>query len=253
MSDIIISSVGAVAGSGLTLKLLYDVLGPTAKDAGLWVREMANYRFHNLHNILGFAKELSEGTPEAFAAHPRVAHAIIDESSWLDDPVAQRYAAGLLASSRTAAGGDDAAVQYVNVLNRLTGLQTRMHHVIYAGLAAQYVPPADPTDDWRNTVIHLPVERTLEVLVGDKHRPLNDVLAAFGALERENLIKAGSYGTWDPQGAPGGGFIARSELEFVVQPTLAGLILWFWSHGLHASDPRYMNDVRPFDPPGPTV
>ena len=56
-------------------------------------------------------------------AHPRLAHKVVEESSWTDNDYIQEMWAGLLASSCTEEGSDESNLIFINVLSQLTSVQ----------------------------------------------------------------------------------------------------------------------------------
>jgi hypothetical protein len=126
----LIEIIAGGAGAGVASK----VLGPTAELLGNDLREIAARRKANLGRIFSTlehkcgADELE--TPGAVP--PRVLRGIIDEGSFVEDEVGAEYFGGVLASSRTVDGKDDAAVALIEVLNGLSSIQIRTHYLIYA-------------------------------------------------------------------------------------------------------------------------
>ena len=62
--------------------------------------------------------------------NPRIIKEIVFDGAFGDTNVIQEYYSGILASARTA-DGNDACIQYINVLKGLSSRQLKLHYVIY--------------------------------------------------------------------------------------------------------------------------
>jgi hypothetical protein len=103
---------------------------PAAEEFGLMARDhVRHFRVVNAARLALKAKEKLDAmlpSGETAKAHPRVAGAILEEGSWVDDEEMQEMWAGLLASSCTEDGRDDENLFYVNILRQMTGSQARL-------------------------------------------------------------------------------------------------------------------------------
>jgi len=102
---------------------------PAAEEFGLLLRDrVREWRASNLANIVLKAEaRLNESSHTSNGhAHPRLVSTILEQGSWIDDPVVQDLWAGLLSSSCTEKGDDDSNLLFVNMLSELTKLQARL-------------------------------------------------------------------------------------------------------------------------------
>ncbi len=86
------------------------------------------WRAANIATITAKAEEqlLITEAPSNVHAHPRLVSGILEEGSWIEDPVVQDMWGGLLSSSCTEAGDDESNLVFVNLLSQLTKLQARL-------------------------------------------------------------------------------------------------------------------------------
>jgi len=148
MSDM---EAGAGIGAGLMLAqaaidgakaILSRICLPAAQEYGLFLQEKINgWRALQLVEMTKkLDKKLARNkVPKGAHAHPRIAGAIMDRSSYADDDGLQEMWAGLLASSCTENGDDDSNLIFANLLSDLTKLQARV--VKYACENAQKWAP----------------------------------------------------------------------------------------------------------------
>ena len=102
---------------------------PAAKELGLLLKDQVKaWRAANLIKITEKAKEkLSErGDVQPAHAHPRVLARICEMGSWEDDDALQSMWAGLIASSCTQDGKDQANLIHIDLLGRMTSTQGRI-------------------------------------------------------------------------------------------------------------------------------
>jgi len=129
-----VSKGGVEFVNGLLTRICY----PFAEEFGLSLQDrVRGWRFTNLYAIAKKAKPLLDAMPnsEAIRAHPRLVSRIVEEGSWSDDDVVQAHWAGLLASSCTADGKDEANLVFINLLNQLTSVE--VHILQYACTSGQ--------------------------------------------------------------------------------------------------------------------
>ncbi len=102
---------------------------PAAEEFGLLLQDrVRGWRQAQMVTILLKAKEqlLNADAPSNVHAHPRLVRGILEEGSWIEDPVVQDMWSGLLSSSCTETGDDDSNLVFVNLLSSLTRLQARL-------------------------------------------------------------------------------------------------------------------------------
>jgi hypothetical protein len=117
------------AGLGAARAVLSRLCLPAAQSLGLLAQDTVDgWRANNFISVMQkVEKKLVENkVPEGCHAHPRVVHAIVESSSWIEDSAVQDMWAGLLASSCTESGDDDSNLIFTNLLGNLTKLQARM-------------------------------------------------------------------------------------------------------------------------------
>lgn len=265
------------AAIALASKLLYDVIGPSAKNLGEILRDLQDYRLRNWLKIAKASERAGGVVPAGSSVHPRVAEQIITQSTWLDDDVMQAYAGGLLAASRSENGADDRGAYYVRILNGLTSTQTRLHFLIYSELYRNmYRTPGESSVreiwEWRRVRLTLPVQSLAEALfpLGDGYdssdgpldfyqgkrnvaKDYRRITEALHALRRDLLV-ADYFESKAPPGTQGG-FAPIKDMEFEVGGSELGLALFCWAHGYDFSDPAtvFVNTLPEFDPPGPKL
>lgn len=129
-------ATAAVVGGGLGLR---RVVGPSLDAIGGALGKFTQYRAENLLKIGEKAqRRLSDGDdPDVSdSVHPRVARAILDEGSWINDDLHQEYLAGLLVSARSKDGRSDRDAYLARMVAGLSAEQIRLHYLTinaYAG------------------------------------------------------------------------------------------------------------------------
>ncbi|HJT78391.1 MAG TPA: hypothetical protein VJ739_14405 [Gemmataceae bacterium] len=116
----------AMEGAGAVLG---RICLPAAEELGLMYRDKVSY--WRSKNLLAITRKLEQkmveyNMPQGAHAHPRIAHAIVEQGSLADESDVQDMWAGLLSSSCTEAGDDDSNLIFVNFLGALTRLQARV-------------------------------------------------------------------------------------------------------------------------------
>lgn len=243
-------AAGKAAKAADESKLLSRLVGPVFDEMGLNLAE--RYRNRNAAKVARrAARRLGEeqlGLPGA--VHPRVAHRILDDGSFVHEDVMQEYLAGLLAGSRTENGEDDRAAYYVDLVASMPSTQVKLHHAIYAAVAT-----AEPGQDFglgpvlgRHTVVtDLDIAATAIDVPSDLDREYATAEALLG-LHREGLIETYGIGTASELG------LSTSDTQLLLaMPTTMGCFLALWAHGLRDADVTAMGRILPcdFDEPGP--
>lgn len=108
---------------------LKSVCEPALEEVGLMLRD--KFRYWRLNNILKMLEKAEgklhfDGTDLKIHAHPRVALAIIENSSLNDNNEIQELWAGLFASSCTLTGQDDENLIFVDLLKQLTTVEAKI-------------------------------------------------------------------------------------------------------------------------------
>lgn len=84
--------------------------------------------------ILAAAINKIDDIDDGKAPNLRVTRDVLWNGAFSEDKVCAEYFGGVLASSRTADGKDDSAIQFVNVIKSLSAKQLRLHYVAYYAL-----------------------------------------------------------------------------------------------------------------------
>lgn len=142
------TGLAGVIATQAAMKAATDVFNrvilPAAKEAGLLLQDhVIGWRMINRIAVARkLEAKLKENTiPEGHHAHPQIACAIIEKSSWIDDSEVQDLWAGLLSSSCTETGDDDSNLIFVNLLGQMTKLQARVMKFV-CERAVKHFPPS---------------------------------------------------------------------------------------------------------------
>jgi hypothetical protein len=136
-------TTAAVDGSAAFLS---RICLPAAEEFGLLLRDrVRGWRAANIAAITKRAEEKLAQQNESpdVHAHPRIVSTIVEEGSWIEDPVVQDMWAGLLSSSCTEAGDDDSNLIFVNLLASFTKLQARILDYACSNARKQALPNLD--------------------------------------------------------------------------------------------------------------
>lgn len=102
---------------------------PAAEEFGLLMQDcVKSWRASRAAKLALKAEEkvnLHHSTADV-KVHPRIAHSIFEEASWIEDEIIHDMWAGLLASGCEQTGLDDSNVIFIAILKQLTALQVRV-------------------------------------------------------------------------------------------------------------------------------
>ena len=105
------AAAGAVLGAAERAGIVQNLLGPISKSIEENWGE--RYRQRNLARpVRKGARRAGSQLSEPGGVHPRVAHRILEEGSYVEDEVMLEYLAGILAAARTPDGRDDRGAYY---------------------------------------------------------------------------------------------------------------------------------------------
>lgn len=209
---------------------------PAAEEFGLLLRDrVSGWRAANIAAISARAEERlkNSGAPSDVHAHPRLVSGILEEGSWIEDPVVQDLWGGLLSSSCTETGDDDSNLLFVNLLSELTKLQAR--------LLKYFCENAPKSAGMNGLIISEPITLSLDTLTQissetDIHR-----------LDRE-MDHLREVGLID------GGFQAASQsTDAHVVPTALALHMYVRCQGSRASPIDFFDIEVPKPKPPETV
>lgn len=227
---------GGTVASAFALR---KVLGPSLDAIGNALGDFSAYRLRNLFSIGEKVRERydSDPDPSDSTIHPRVAKALLEEGSWLDDEVAQEYFAGMLigASKDATSEGDNA--YFARLAASLSSDQLRLHHIFYSSLQGLGEHIDLRTNAQAEKVTAFFDLSDVSILV-----PARRIGPAATILSREELI--GEYAC-DPVGTviqpwlpwvPGPGIAFR--------PTSVGAQLFLKAYGFDVAEPNHLPHSR---------
>lgn len=123
--------LGAVAAY-LSKDGIEKLLGPTAEYLGDGLRDFTKRRIENIGRIFQSAESKLGGKAEMEGSvPPRVLKTIVNDGSYMDDPIAIDYFGGILASSKSQAGRDDRGASIAKMIDDLSSYQLRFHYLYY--------------------------------------------------------------------------------------------------------------------------
>jgi hypothetical protein len=236
------------------------LFGPTLDSIGQALSRFTDYRLKNAEKITEKAiRKAGRALDEEGSVHPRVAHRLIEEGSYIDDDVMQEYVAGLLVGNRrTKYQATDRAAYFVNLVASLTAAQVQIHHAVYSalvGTAGQGRSLRSGLASSTCTVI-CRGEDVLKIVSGSRkpHKYLEFwpvVNETVDALKRDGLIEDYGIGGSHPH-------IRSDEALFAAVPTVIGADLFMAAYGFPPVFPDTIlttskQELAPFEPPGPTL
>lgn len=246
---------GGAAAAAYGMAQLNRVVGPSFKSIGIALGDWTDYRLRNALKITAAADRLSSDQ-EDVSVHPRVAHKVVDDASWLDDDVMLEYAGGMLAASRSPEGKEERGAYFVSLLSNLTSLQIRLHHIIYVALATGLDRAHDlnASPGTKETTVWLPIDSLALRWESDGLDPdamRSGLASALFALTREGLIGAdwslGGTDRWTAELGEAAPALVR------VVPSSMGILLFLWGRGVQADAPGELQGADLADLRGPSI
>jgi hypothetical protein len=110
---------------------LQKVLGPALTEIG---EDLKKLYAKGRDKIIAAAYRKIPDPEDRKQTNLRVTRDVLWNGAFTDDEVCAEYFGGVLASSRSEDGKDDAAIQFVDVIKSLSSKQLRLHYVIYNAL-----------------------------------------------------------------------------------------------------------------------
>lgn len=248
-------------GTGLSIlgsaKLLEKLLGPTAEYIGTGVKTWTENRVVNVSRIFDIAaKKLGGKLDESGSVPPRVLRGILDDGSYCDDLLSAEYFGGVLASSRSGRLRDDRGASYIALLARLSSYQIRAHYCFYhlfkrlfdgiqiedetlgtkagRGSLETIIPLLDyfsfmgfdVEEEQLNLIPHIISGLVKELLIAERFETGAGLL--LGERSVDSYFEDDGTETFiDSIVAP----------ELAVQPTVSGIELFLWAHGMPNTHP----------------
>jgi len=225
--------------------LLTRALGPAADEIGLALARWTSFRVGNVERIALQTARLADKRGRTGSVPARVAHRILGDGSWSDDPVMVEYLSGVLASSRTPTGRDDRAVVWSALIASMSTFQLRAHYLLYRQWSL--LLRSRPSMNLMNPDIRaaaamcMPLASfTSELLQGEADPTGTRLSHTITGLGRLELIEGGRFGTWS--GAPES--VTPERPGLLVYPSVPGIELFCWSQGLPDLAPEDFGDCQ---------
>lgn len=249
MEPILTGVIAQAANAGATAadaaakesgNLLVRLLGPSADVMGKhWADQL---RERNLQRLIrktearAAAKELS-GEPAGYA-NPRVASKVFESAQFAESEVVAEYLSGVLSSSRSETGQNDAGVAWTSLISRLSSDQLKLHYLFYVSIRPQVISEAfNKANLAHNLECVLPLA---EVFMAMSISETEHFADAVDGLMREGLIGDGySYGPKDyifanEMALPGTAITFPYPNGIRLRVTIHGMRLFIWGMGVGA-------------------
>jgi hypothetical protein len=210
-----------------------DVIGETLER---WTR----VRLENVARITDNAAKKSGASLDSSGTVPaRVAMRVFEEGSYSADDLVIEYLGGVLASSRTELGRDDRGNGFTRLVAGLSTCELRHHYVSYA-VTRRLLLGRDVD------IRHARQLRGIHVFVPDAEwseamdfGPTEDVpaihLHTVLGLSQAKLLQPHFF-RHGPDAETNGTRWGIDEPGEVFTPTLLGILLYFWAHGVGNAD-----------------
>jgi len=192
----------------------------------------------------------------------RLAASVYEAASVSDEEVVSEYLSGILASSRTGDGVNDAGMTWAGVVSRLPVNALRVHYLLSATVHVRKRGQGMNLGQMLQERVAFPTEVLTRYLVGlevkgaddrsgSNDEPITAGIEALTALQREGLV---AEANWGPGNAIAGLFktddrVADWPYGFTCKLLPAGVSLLFWGLGLgRTSIGLYCSDVLDLKP-----
>lgn len=131
--------LGGAVAAFLAMDPVKRLLGPTADYLGKELAAYTERRRNRAQNIVAAAAEMiPENAPPDASVSSRVLLESLDEGSKIESEIAEKYFAGVLASSLSKKGEDDSAVTFTSLLASMSSSQMTAHCVLYSALFVKW-------------------------------------------------------------------------------------------------------------------
>lgn len=198
--------------------------------------DLARKSVENLHRVLEAAhRRLGGRANERGDVPPRVAKAVLEAAFFAEDQIMAEYLGGVLASSRGGNVRDDRGVGYLAQINRLSAYDLRLHYILYSCFQRLIVGRPIDLGDAAHLEAHdvfIPagaLAAAMEYGLEEDGPALTD--HSMVRLNAENLV--GYFASGDPRYLQESGI---GEPGVLFAPSLAGLQLFVWAHGITDAD-----------------
>ncbi len=117
-----------LATTGTGLAIANKLLGKTAETIS---DDLAKLYKTGRDKIVSVAVRKTPNMEDGKIANLRVARDVFFNGSFTDEAICAEYFGGILASSRSVDGKDDAGVFYTDIIKSLSSSQLKLHYIIY--------------------------------------------------------------------------------------------------------------------------
>ena len=236
-------------------EIVTKLLGPTAEYIGGGIQGFTKKRVENVQSIFEAAyRLLGDRVEEDGSVPPRILRRVLDEGSFVSDPLCAEYFGGVLASSRSEVERDDRGLNMISRIEALSTYQVRTHYILYAVVKQVFdgtgLQVSNPNDVPKMGVF-IPIEEYIEAMdLSQDEIPLASVLmneAMFG-LDSADLIGSSSWRYSARKEDLVGVFKDAPCGGIVFSPSAMGVTLMLWAYGLgNIHNARYLTDAVNFD------
>lgn len=227
----------AVFGTHQGGKAVARLLGPAADEVAESVRRWTAWQVGNVERVATNAAKKT-ATEEPGAVAPRVAMRVFEDASSSDQTVVSEYLGGVLASSKTEDGTDDAGVPWSSLVGRLASRHLRLHYVLYEVTRQCWVGKGAEAKDICASEVFVPFSSLLSILEVDAEELMEQFSESFYTLQRELLVGESFFYTLSgdklPEETPNR-YRSKNWPQYgglMFFPSRSGIALYLWGHGL---------------------
>jgi hypothetical protein len=220
----------AKEGAAVAGGLIRNLFGPVSEQMGMDLLE--KYKNRNVQEVVDRSYQKRPGSGGSIP--PRLGATVFDAASYADDEIVSEYLSGVLASSRTPSGKDDAGIAWSALIARLPADHLRVHFALYSSAAVHLQGiEFDGLHEFGDQPLWMPLMPFSAILGGDDWvTSFNDAMIN---LEREGLIAgrdvAGDGTTIVPLYSPIKAVPKEPALRYHVSASGVQLYLWGLGHG----------------------
>ena len=231
-----------VGGAAIIAYLSKDgiskLLGPTAEYLGGELKDLVQKSQANIFSVFQKAeKKCGDRINQKGAVNPRVLKHIYDEARFCENELLSEYFGGVLASARTESGEDDRGVYYSQIVKSSSIYQLRCHYLFYYIMwhyAKNKSLDLYLQENRDKLTILVPVECYFSTFnITNSRDEFNYIAHSLSGLAQTNLISE-SFQFSHPSVLKKFG-VDCDQHSFVIEPSLTGLELFVWVHGMGES------------------
>jgi hypothetical protein len=227
--------LGTAIGSA---KIVEKLLGPTADYLGTGLKQWTEKSFENMGRIFKSAqRRLGDKINQPGAIPPRVLKGILQEGPFCDDPLSADYFGGVLASSRSSVSRDDRGSRFVSILSNLSSYQVRSHYIFYSLFRKLYGDSGlqlTTQPDRHKLQMFVPCDAFNSAMDFGQGEDFSVLLShsLVGLIGEDLLGERYAYGPTDILKKHGFQNPEDEEEGILVEPSILGIELFLWAHGL---------------------